>query len=104
MIYVLRAHIVRPIAGGLLSKSEDDARVASDVHVFYEESVSLQSTGRRLIQSNDSVDEKVDEVQVESLASEFQYGVEHLYPREIPEQEGVVSGVRDGDAVVDLPR
>ena len=46
----------------------------------------------------------MDEAEVESQALDFQYGVEHLYPREIPEQEGVVSGVRDGDAVVDLPR
>ena len=46
----------------------------------------------------------MDEAQVESQASEFQYGVEHLYPREILEQEGVVSGVRDGDGAMDLPR
>ena len=44
----------------------------------------------------------MDEAQVKSKASEFQYGVEHLYPRVIPEQGRVVSGVRDGDGVVDL--
>ena len=44
----------------------------------------------------------MDEAQVESQASEFQYGVEHLYLRVIPE-EGAVSVVRDGDGDVELP-
>ena len=69
-----------------------------------EESGSLQSTSRTLRQSSDGDDEQVDEDQVGSRALEFQYGVEHLYPREIPEQEGVASGVKDGDGVVYLPR
>ena len=69
-----------------------------------EESGSLQSTGRTLRQSSDGDDEQVDEDQVGSRALEFQYGVEHLYPREIPKKEGVVSRVRDGDGAVDLPR
>ena len=65
--------------------------------------VTLHSTGRRINQSSDGVAEKVDEDQVESQASQFQYGVEHLYPRVIREQEGDVSRVRYGDGVVDLP-
>ena len=36
-------------------------RVEFDKHGFDEESDSLQSTGRRLNQSNDDVDERVDE-------------------------------------------
>ena len=62
-LYVLRGHIVRPGAGagGWLSESKDEARVASERHGFVEESDSLQSTGRRLSQSNDGVDEEVDE-------------------------------------------
>ena len=91
-------------AGGWLSESEDEARVASERHGFDEQSDSLHSTSKRLGQSSDAVDEQVDKAQVESQASKFQYRVEHLYPRVIPEQEGVVSGVRDGDSVVDLPR
>ena len=87
-----------------MSEFEDEARVASERHGFDEQSDSLQSTGRRLSQSSDGVDEQVDEAQVESQDLEFQYGVEHLYPRVIPEQEGAVVGVRDGDGVVDLPR
>ena len=54
--YVLRGHIVRLGASGWLSKSKDEVRVASNVHVFYEESDSLQSTSKRLIQSSDGVD------------------------------------------------
>ena len=60
-IYVLRGHIVRPGARGWLSKSEDEARVASDRYGSDEESDSLQSTSRRLSQSSDGVDEEVDE-------------------------------------------
>ena len=93
---------------GWLSELEYGAEDAPDRHVIYissdEESNSLQSTGRKLSQCSDGVDEQVDEAQVESQASEFQYGVEHLYPRLISEQEGVVAGVRDGDSVGDLPR
>ena len=103
MLYVLRGHIVCSGAGGWLLELEDEARVASDVHGSDEESDSLQSTGRRLSQSSDGVDEQVDEAQVKSQDLEFQYRVEHLYPRVIPEQEGDVSGVREGDGAVDLP-
>ena len=88
---------------GWLSQSEDEARVASNVHRFDEESDSIQSTGRRPIRSIDGVYEQVDEAQVESQALEFQYGVNLLYPIVIPQKEGVVSGVRDGDGVVNLP-
>ena len=59
--YVLRGDIVRPGAGGWLSESEDEARVASKRHGSDEESDSLQITGRRLSQSSDGVDERVDE-------------------------------------------
>ena len=62
----------------------------------------LQSTGRRLSQSSDGAVEQVDGTQVESQASEFQFKIEHLFPRLIPKQEGVVARVRDGDSVADL--
>ena len=67
-LYVLRGHIVRPGAGasGWLSKSEDEAGVASDRYGYEEESDSLQSTGRRLSQSSDGTYEQLDETQVES--------------------------------------
>ena len=74
----MRGHVVYPGVGGWLLESEDEARVAFDVHVSDKESDSLQSNGKRLSQSNDG-DEQVDEAQVESQASEFLYGVEHLY-------------------------
>ena len=60
-LYVLREHIVCPGAVGWLSESKDEARVASDRHGSDEESDSLQSTGKRLSQSSDGVDEQVDE-------------------------------------------
>ena len=41
---------------------------------------------------------------MESQASEFQFEIEHLFLRLIPEHEGVVAGVRDGDTAADLPR
>ena len=54
---------------------EDGVGNATDRHVIYissyEESGSLQSIGKRLIQSSDGVDEQVDEAQVESRASKF---------------------------------
>ena len=84
MIYVLRGNIVHPGASGWLSKSKDEEIFASDVHVYDEENDSLKRIGRRLNQPSDGFDEQVDEAQVESHASEFQYGVEHLYSREIP--------------------
>ena len=81
---------------------------AHDRHVIYissyEEIYSLQSTGMSLNQCSDGDDEKVDDTQVESQASKFQYGVVHMFLRLIPEQEGVVARFRDGDSVVDLPR
>ena len=99
-LYVLRGHIVRPRAGGWLSELEDDD-VAFDRD---EESDSLLSTGRRLSQSSGGAVEQVDETQVESQASKFQFEIEHLFLRMIPEQEGAVAGVRDEDNVADLPR
>ena len=63
-LYVLIGHIVRPGAGGWLSKSEDEARVESERHGSDEESDSLQSTSKRLSQSSHGVDEQVDEAQV----------------------------------------
>ena len=41
MLYVLRGHVVCPGARGWMSESEDEARVASDVHIFDEESDAL---------------------------------------------------------------
>ena len=98
-LYVLRGHVVRPGegAGGWLSKSKDDDTTFDRD----EESDSLLSTGRRLSQSSDGG--VVDGTQVESQASEFHFEIEHLFPRMIPEQEGVVAGVRDGDSTADLP-
>ena len=110
MLYVLRGHVVCPGTGGWLSESEGEAGDAPDRHVIYisfdEESGSLWSTGRRLSQFSSGGDEQDDGAQVESQASEFQYGVGHLYPRGILEQEGAVSEVRGGDSdgAVDLPR
>ena len=62
------------------------------------------STGRRLGQSSDGEVEQDDGTQVESHMSEFQFEIGHMFPRMIPEQKGVVAGVRDGDNVADLPR
>ena len=105
-LYVMRGHIVQPGAGarGWLSKSENEDGVASDRYGSEQESDSLQSTGRRLSQSSDGTYEQLDEAQVESQASKFQFELEHLFPRLIPKQEGVVAGVRDGDSAGDLPR
>ena len=105
-LYVLRGHIVRPGAGArgwiYVSQNEDD--VACDRYVPEQESDYLQSTGRRLIQSSDGAYEQVDETQIESQASEFQFEVEHLFLRLIPEQEGAIAGVRDGYSTTELPR
>ena len=104
-LYVLRGHIVRPGSGWLSkSESEDEDNTAFDRYGREEDSDSLQSTGRRLSQSSDGAYDQVDETQVESQDSEFQFEVEHLFPRLIPEQEGAVAGVRDGDSAADLPR
>ena len=35
--------------------------------------------------------------------SEFQFKIGHLFPKMIPEQEGVVAGVQDEDNAADLP-
>ena len=69
-----------------------------------EESNSLQRTGRRLSQSSDGEVEQDNGTWVESQMLEFHFEIEHLFPRMIPEKEGVVAGVRDEDNVVDLPR
>ena len=68
ILYVLRGHIVRPRAGarGWLSESEDEDGVAFDRYGPKEESDSLQSTGRKLSQSNDGTYEQLDEAQVKS--------------------------------------
>ena len=36
--------------------------------------------------------------------SEFQFEIGYMFSWMIPEQEGAVAGVRDGDSVADLPR
>ena len=71
------------------------------IYISSKESDSLQSTNKKLIQSSDVDDEQVDEAK----DLEFQYGVEHLYLREILEKEEVASRVRGGDTygVVDVP-
>ena len=91
-LYVLRGHVVRPGAGagGWLSESEDEDDAAFDRD---EESDSLLSIGRRLGQSCDGEVEQDDGTQVESQMSEFQFEIEHLFPRLFPEQEGAVVGV-----------
>ena len=83
----MRGHIVQPEAGvgGWLSESENEDGVASDRYGSEEESDSLESTSRRLIQSSDGTYEQLDEAHVESEGSEFQFEVENLFPRLIPE-------------------
>ena len=102
-LYVMRGHVVRPGAGarGWLSESEDEDDATFDRD---EESDSLVSTGIRLSQSSGGAVEQVDETQVESQASKFQFEIEHLFLRMIPEQEGAVAGVRNGDSSMNLPR
>ena len=58
-----------------------------------EESDSLLSTGRRLSQLSDGEVEQDDGTQVESQMSEFQFEIDHLFLRLIPQQEGAVAGV-----------
>ena len=62
-LYVLRGHVVRPGAGagGWLSESENEDDAAFDRYGSEEESDSLQSTGRKLSQSNDGTYEQLDE-------------------------------------------
>ena len=101
-LYVLRGHVVRPRAGArgwLCESKDDDTTFDRD-----EESDSLLSTSRRLIQSSDGEVEQDDGTQVESQMSEFQFEIKHLFLRMIPEQEQAVAGVRDGDSATDLPR
>ena len=57
-----------------------------------------------LSQSSDGAVEQNDGTWVESQASEFQFDIKHLFLRLIPEQEGVVAGVKDGDNDGDLLR
>ena len=59
----------------------------------------------RLDHSGDGVYGQVDEAWFESQVSEFHYGVRHLSPKGILEQEGVALGVRGGDSegAFDLP-
>ena len=104
-LQVLRGNIVQLGAGerGCLSKSQNEDIATFDRYGLEEESDSLQSTGRRLSQSNDGAYEKVDETQVKYQASEFHFEIEYLFSRLIPEQDGAVAGVRDGYSVVDLP-
>ena len=101
-LYVLKGHVVRVGPGGWLSESNDEDDAAFDR--YEEESDSLLSIGKRLSQSSDGAVEQVDGTRVESQASEFQFEIEHLFPRMILEQEGVVAGVRDVDSAADLPR
>ena len=103
-LYVLRGHVVqvgaRARAGGWLLESEDDD-VAFDRD---EESDSLLSTVRRLNHSSDGEVEQDDGTQVESQMLEFQFEIKHLFPRFIPEREGVVARFRGEDNTMDLPR
>ena len=46
----------------------------------------------------------LDETWVESQASEFQFEVEHMFPRLILEQDGAIVGFKDRDSVGDHPR
>ena len=64
-----------------LSESDDEDDAAFDID---DESDSLLSTGRRLIQSSDGEVEQDDGTQVESQMSEFQFEIEHLFSSLIP--------------------
>ena len=68
----------------MVSESEDEDDAAFDRYGPEEESDSLQSTSKRLSKSSDGSYKQLDETQVESQASKFQFKVEHLFPRLIP--------------------